>query len=75
MMEPARIGCPSRALLAPKEVAELLGVNENTLYKWRAAGEGPPYMRLTEGGRVRYERDSLRAWMIARLARVTSSSF
>ena len=57
-----------RALYSPKEVAELLGVNENTLYKWRVAGEGPPYMRLSDGGRVRYERETLRAWMDARLS-------
>lgn len=69
MMEIARLGSSSkRMLLSPKEVAEFLGVNENTLYKWRAAGEGPPFMRLTDGGRVRYESESLRAWMRARLA-------
>ncbi len=56
-----------RALYSPKEVAQLLGVNENTLYKWRVAGEGPPFMRLSEGGRVRYERETLGAWMRARL--------
>lgn len=56
-----------RALYSPKEVAEMLGVNEHTLYKWRAAGEGPPYMRLSDGGRVRYERETLRAWMQERL--------
>ncbi len=58
-----------RALYSPKEVAQLLGVNENTLYKWRAAGEGPPFMRLSEGGRVRYERESLARWMQERLLR------
>jgi excisionase family DNA binding protein len=56
-----------RVLYSPKEVAEMIGVNENTLYKWRAAGEGPPFMRLSEGGRVRYEREALRAWMRERL--------
>lgn len=61
-----------RALYSPKEVAEMLGVNENTLYKWRAAGEGPPFMRFREGGRVRYERESLESWMQGRL--VTSTS-
>jgi excisionase family DNA binding protein len=57
-----------RALYSPKEVAVMLGVNENTLYKWRAAGEGPPFMRLSEGGRVRYERESLYGWVRARLS-------
>ncbi len=58
-----------RVLYSPKEVAEMLGVNENTLYKWRVVGEGPPFMRLSKGGRVRYERESLRRWMQERLAR------
>ena len=59
-----------RALYSPKEVAVMLGVNENTLYKWRAAGEGPPFMRLSEGGRVRYERETLEGWIQARLGGV-----
>ena len=56
-----------RELYSPKEAAQMLGVNENTLYKWRAAGEGPPYMRLSEGGPVRYERETLRVWIQRRL--------
>jgi predicted DNA-binding transcriptional regulator AlpA len=57
-----------RELYSPKEVAELLGIHENTLYKWRVLGEGPPYLRLSSHGRVRYERESLRAWWAHRFA-------
>lgn len=61
---------PERVLFSPKEVAEMIGVNENTLYKWRAAGIGPPFLRLNDGVRagVRYERDVLRAWLRERVA-------
>jgi excisionase family DNA binding protein len=62
-MEIARTGPVERVLLAPKEVAELLGVHEHTLYKWRALGEGPPYLHLRPGGPVRYHRVMLHAWM------------
>jgi predicted DNA-binding transcriptional regulator AlpA len=57
---------PERALYSPKEVAELLGVTENSLYRWRVAGEGPPYLQLSAHGPVRYEREALYGWMAAR---------
>lgn len=71
-MDLARTGDLDRVLYTSKEVAELLGVNENTLYKWRVLGEGPPYLRLSSHGRVRYERESLRAWIASRLVRSAS---
>jgi len=33
-------------MMPPEEVAELLGVSEAALRKWRAEGAGPPYVRL-----------------------------
>jgi len=70
-MEIARTGPVERVLLAPKEVAEMLGVHEHTLYKWRAAGEGPPYVKvgLRERARVRYELRVLHAWIAAATTR------
>jgi len=70
-MEIARTGPVERVLLAPKEVAELLGVHENTLYKWRVAGEGPPYLKVGQRERacVRYELPALRAWIAAATTR------
>jgi predicted site-specific integrase-resolvase len=50
-------------LYSPKEAALILGIHEHTLYKWRAAGDGPPYLRFSATGRVRYERESLWAWV------------
>jgi excisionase family DNA binding protein len=60
-----------RELYSPKEAAQILGIHEHTLYKWRAAGEGPPYVKVSERprARVRYEREGLRAWLEARQAR------
>lgn len=42
-------------------VAEALGVAENTLCNWRAAGEGPAYLK--GGGRVYYRKSAVVAWM------------
>lgn len=35
-----------------REVADLLGVDRSTLYRWRRAGIGPPWIRI--GGVVLY---------------------
>ena len=35
-------------LHTPEEVAEILVVPKETLYKWRLAGEGPPALRDLE---------------------------
>jgi excisionase family DNA binding protein len=42
-------------------VAELLVLTRNTLEKWRVRGEGPPFVKL--GGRVRYRRSDVLAWI------------
>jgi excisionase family DNA binding protein len=42
-------------------VAELLGLQRNTLEKWRVRGEGPPFAKF--GGRVRYRRSDVLAWI------------
>ena len=41
---------PLESLLKPSEAAAFLGVHENTLRSWRAAGTGPRYTRI--GSRV-----------------------
>lgn len=48
-------------LLAPDEVARLLGVTTKTLANWRARSTGPDYVRVA--GRIFYRRDAyLRYW-------------
>ena len=47
-------------MLSPKEVAELLGVTERTLYDWRARSEGPTWRRVGRFGHIRYDPQSVR---------------
>lgn len=61
MSDPER---PEVALLMDsREVASRLKVSQSTLSRWRASGEGPPYLRL--GGIARYKPDAVNAWMDA----------
>lgn len=49
-------------LLTEAEVARLLGLSPRTLRRWRHANRsGPPFVYI--GGRVRYRRDELEAWL------------
>jgi excisionase family DNA binding protein len=55
-------------LLAPQEVADILGVQVSTLVRWRRLKQGPPYVRV--GHRtVRYQPEAIEAWMKARTGR------
>ena len=49
-------------LLDAREVANLLGIKEKTLEKWRADGTGPPHLKI---GRklTRYDPADLILWM------------
>jgi predicted site-specific integrase-resolvase len=47
-------------LLRPRQVAAALGVNEDTLHRWRAAGRGPEYIRLPDG--YAYSARDFEAW-------------
>lgn len=48
--------------MTPKEVAELLSIHEETLRRWRAEGEGPPWHKLSDRV-IRYDRGELEAWL------------
>lgn len=51
-------------LVKAQAVADFLGINVQTLYNWRAAGEGPPCVKL--GGRaIRYRMSDVTAWLAA----------
>jgi predicted DNA-binding transcriptional regulator AlpA len=45
-------------MLSSKEVSELLGVNQNTLQKWRSRNTGPRYVKFggNNASAVRYYR-------------------
>lgn len=51
-------------LLTAKEAAELLGVAERTLNRWRTVGVGPAFIRFD--GRVRYTAADIEAFLKAR---------
>lgn len=53
--------------LDTKQAAELTGISTVTLERWRAEGEGPPYVKL--GRLVKYRRVDLDAFMEAKLVR------
>lgn len=48
-------------LMKPAEVAELLKVSESTLEAWRAAGKGPPWIKVE--GRIRYNAERVREYV------------
>lgn len=51
--------------LTPSEAAEIVNVAPQTLANWRTQGTGPSYSKLSEGrgGRVRYRRRDVLAWL------------
>lgn len=51
-------------LLSPEDAALVLGVAEGTLANWRAAGKGPPFVRV--GRKVMYRMESLEDWLLER---------
>lgn len=72
-MEPMSAG----DFLSTAEVAELIGVGVDTIEKWRAAGEGPPWYRFGRAavgkkGRARtrtlprYRREDVERWIASK---------
>jgi hypothetical protein len=60
--------------LTAREAGALAKVTQKTLANWRSLGIGPPYSKLSpgRGGRVRYRRSDLMAWLEADRAKVTA---
>lgn len=54
----------SRELLTTEEAAELYGLSQSTLRKWRCAGRGPRFTRV--GAAVRYKKAELEAYVEGR---------
>lgn len=48
-------------LLHSRDVATYLKVSESTLSRWRSAGTGPPFIRMS--GIARYRIDAVEAWL------------
>jgi len=48
-----------------QDAAQILGLKEDRLIKWRARGQGPEFLRYEESGHVRYELSALIAFKAA----------
>jgi len=51
--------------LNTKEASTYLSIAAYTLARWRALGQGPPYLKIGEGkqGAVRYLKEDLDKWL------------
>lgn len=69
---PAAPAAPStpRRLRSP-EAAEYLGISVHSLFRLRASGEGPPFMRI--GQIILYDTRELEAWIATRTRQSTMS--
>ena len=52
--------------MTPAQVAEMLGVQEQTLTAWRARGRYPGLRYVKVGRAVRYRRTDVEAWLDGR---------
>ncbi|MFD8446241.1 helix-turn-helix transcriptional regulator [Streptomyces globisporus] len=57
----------SDALLTPKQVYAEYGFSTQTLANWRRTGQGPDFIKTTpgKGGRIKYRRSAIEAWLNA----------
>ena len=49
-------------MMTPRDAARYMGVDFNTVKRWRRTGEGPPFYRYSSRC-VRYKRAELDAWI------------
>lgn len=54
----------NQVMLTPSQLADRLGMAEQTLRKWRLSGTGPAYIKLgdTRNAKVRYKLEDVVAW-------------
>jgi hypothetical protein len=57
----ARLSLSPEEILAPIDVARLLGVHPQTVHNWRSIRRGPEYFKL--GPYVFYERAAVERWL------------
>lgn len=58
-------------LLTPKQVHGMYGFQPRTLAQWRWIGIGPDYIKQSpgRGGRIKYKRSAIEAWLNERTVR------
>lgn len=62
-----------KRLLHPKEAANLLALSVRTLERYRCAGDGPKFLKLSRS--VRYCEEDLIEWLEQRRTQSTSDLF
>ncbi len=60
-------------LLSEKRAAQLLGLSEKTLQKWRLTGTGPQFVKISARC-IRYRRRDLTSWAEVRLRSSTAAA-
>ena len=63
-------------LLTTGQVAQLLGLREQSVRAWRIYGSGPRFTKIGGGvrGAVRYDRAELERWLASRTFRSTAEA-
>lgn len=61
------------SLLTQQQLADLLGISERSLERWRSEQQGPPYVPLVGGGTIRYRLCDVEQWLEDQLVRPTRS--
>jgi hypothetical protein len=51
--------------LSPRRTSAVFDVSTKTLGRWRSTGEGPPWVRLSDGA-IRYPLVDLQLWLESR---------
>jgi predicted DNA-binding transcriptional regulator AlpA len=51
-----------RPHLTVLELSRQLGVSQATLFRWRSAGKGPAWTRIS-GKRINYQAEDVQAWV------------
>ncbi len=65
---------PKRRPLDTKDVAEILGVNQNTIEQYRFRGEGPRFFSPVGTRRVWYAEGDVLRWLASGARRSTSEA-
>ena len=56
----------STKLLNEKEVAEQIGMSVHWMRRKRLTGGGIPFLKMSDGGAVRYEEEAVEAYKLSR---------
>jgi predicted DNA-binding transcriptional regulator AlpA len=62
-------------IIPPKQTADQLNVKEDTLYRYRLTGDGPPFVRVGRGrGKIGYRQSDIDQYIKDRVRVSTSAT-